>query len=352
MTERSGLSDFDIRIKGKSLTALAKDDVKAIRVEEDLAAAGMFAIELYNSQTDGTSFTWSDDSLFAPGSEVEIWLGEIKALQKVLLGEITSLEPAFYAESVPTLTVRGYDHRHRLLRGSKTRSFKQTTDSAIAEQIASEAGLAAQVDRTRVTLEYVLQHNQTDLAFLQDRAQRIGYEVYVHDKQLHFRRPKNSAKEVMTLSLGQNLIEFFPRLSTMNQVGELLIRGWDVKNKAALVGRAKVGNETTTMGGTTSGARAAERAFGRASAAGVSRPLFNQAEADQMALGQFNARALAYISGEGLCEGAPGLHAGVVVKVEGAGSTFSGRYYVTAVTHTVAPGRGYLTRFRVQRIAA
>ena len=169
MPETSGLPDINIRINGSDLPDAVQPDIMSVTVHEDLDAASMFAIKLYNWDQNTLEFTWSDDARFAPGNEVELWLGYVNALEKVMVGEITSLEPAFQAGETPRVTVRGYDRRHRLLRGRQTRSFTKMKDSATASKIAGDAGLQARVVDSKVTLDYVLQHNQTDMAFLQDR---------------------------------------------------------------------------------------------------------------------------------------------------------------------------------------
>ena len=53
-------------------------------------------------------------------------------LTKLISGEITALEPEFVTSRIPLLRVRGYDRRHRLQRGRKTRTFLQQKDSDIA----------------------------------------------------------------------------------------------------------------------------------------------------------------------------------------------------------------------------
>jgi phage protein D len=286
------------------------------------------------------------------GNEVEIQMGYVDNLQKLMVGEITGLEPEFSANEVPMLTVRGYDRRHRLLRGRKTRSFTQVKDSDIASQIAADAGLTAQVEGTAVTLDYVLQHNQSDLQFLRQRARRIGYEVVVEDKTLHFRPHQNAASEVLTLTWENDLIEFHPRLTTLEQVGQVAVRGWNPKDKEAVVAEAAAGSESSTMGGTTGGPSAADGAFGQSSYTSIDWPVFSQAEADKMAVGQFNNMALAYISGEGIVAGRTELRAGTVVKIEGLGDRFSGNYYVISATHMYTPRNGYRTAFSVRRNAS
>jgi uncharacterized protein len=343
---------FQIAINGAALPEQARSDVIAVAVQEEIEAPGLFTLQLKNWDMNQLKVTWVDDDLFGAGNAVDVQMGYVDNLETLISGEITALEPEFQAGEPPTLTVRGYDRRHRLLRGRKTRSFTGAKDSDIASQVANDLGLTPQVTDTGVTLDYVLQRNQTDMEFLQDRARRIGYEIVVEDKTLFFRPRQNTESEVLTLARDLDLIEFHPRLTTLNQVGQMVVRGWNVKDKKEIVGQAGAGDEATTMGGETTGPAAVNAAFGQASITSVNRPVFSQAEADQIARGRLNEMALGYITGEGLAIGRTDLRAGTMMRLEGLGERFSGLYYVTSTTHTYAPNRGYRTAFSVRRNAA
>jgi phage protein D len=346
---RADLPDLSVRVNGSRLPAAAQADLRSVTVEEDLQALSMFTLELHNWDDVQRQVSWSDSELFAVGNEVEIWLGYVGDLHKVMLAEITSLEPAFTTGQPPLLMVRGYDHRHRLARGRKTRTFAQMKDSAIASQIAREGGLRAQVEDTKVTQNYVIQSNQSDWEFLQRRASLIGYEIYVKDKVLYFRSPRSAAQPTDKLSLGEDITEFSPRLSSLAQAGEVAVRGWDIKEKKAFVATSRA---VPGVGGRPSGSAVARRAFGASSVASLGQPTRNLAEADLVAQGGFNAMALTYVEGDVVAYGLPQLQAGTVVDIDGAGRTFSGPYYVTSVTHTVTPQHGYQTSFTVQRNTA
>jgi uncharacterized protein len=346
---RAEIPDFTVRVNGADLPRQARADIRAVTVEEDLDALSMFSLELYNWDDEKLQVSWSDSRLFAVGNEVEVWLGYVDDLHKVMMAEITGLEPAFTADEPPLLTVRGYDHRHRLARGRKTRSFSNMKDSAIAAQVAREAGLPARVKNTREVLAFVVQSNQTDWEFLRQRAGLLGFEVYVRDKTLYFQPPGHAAQAAVRLSLGEDVNEFTPRLSSLGQEGQVAVRSWDVKQKQAIVGSAGVGQESAM--GRTSGPRAANRAWGKASTGIVDQPVPTKAEADQIASGRFNELALTYVRGTVAGSGRPQLRAGMVVHIDGAGRTFSGPYYVTSVTHTLSQDQGYRTSFTVERNA-
>ncbi len=341
--------DLLVKINGTPLPTNAKHDILRVSLEEDIETLSMFAIEMVNWDMVNLRITWSDSEIMSVGNEVEIRMGYVDNLQKLMVGEITCLEPEFSADNVPMLTVRGYDRRHRLLRGRNTRTFTQIKDSDIAGQIAGEAGLTAKTEDTGIILDYVLQHNQNDLQFLQQRAGRIGFEVVVEDKTLHFRPRQNATSEVLTLSWENDLIEFHPRLTTLGQAGQVVIRGWNPKNKEAVIAEAGAGSESGTMGGKTIGPSAADRAFGQSQFTSTDWPLFSQAEADKMAMGQFNEMALTYIGGEGIIAGRTEVRAGTVIKIEGLGDRFSGKYYVVSATHIYSAHEGYRTAFSVRR---
>lgn len=347
-----------VRVNGLPLGRLgmgapidAKEDLIAVTIAEDLEVPSMFTLKLKNWDLDQGKVTWVDSDQLGLGSAVEIGLSYDQSAAIQFWGEITGLEPEFTEDTASVLIVRGYDRRHRLMRGKKTKSFTKMKDSAIASQIASSASLMGKVTDTKTNLEYVLQHNQTDLEFLQDRARRIGYEVVVENKTLFFRPYQHRTGKVVTLTRGENLLSFSPRLSSMNQVSAVEVRGWDPKQKKPVIGKIQSNAQPSPiMGGSSNGFKATSAAFGQqASQVVVTEPVSSLEEAKQIAQAQFDAMALGYITGDGECRGNPKIRAGRVIAIEGVGKRFSGLYYVTAATHTYAKGEGYLTQFTVRR---
>lgn len=346
------IASFDLIIDGSPLSLSAKAYVVGITVDDSVELPSMFTVEIAGMDDPSESFPWVDDEkLFSVGKVVEIKFGYGNDLETLIKGESTALEPEFATSRLPSLVVRGYDRRHRLQRGSRTRTFVQQKDSDIASQIASEAGLTAETKDSQVTHDYVVQANQSDLNFLQQRAKLIQYEVVVEDKKLLFRPAANDQSEVMTISLNDHLLEFYPRLTSAGQAGEVNVRGWDPKEKKEIIGKSKTGDEKSTMGGKTSGPKMADEAFGAAVSLMTDQPVMTQAEADQIAKARLNEMALELITGQGLCLGRTDLRAGKVIKIDGVGKRFSGKYYVTSALHTYHAQSGYRTHFTVRRSA-
>src|ERR1044072_158628 len=200
---------FDVLINGTPLPDKMRPFIASVLVDESIALPSMFAMEIISSFALDDVNQWIDDDLFAVGNGMEIKLGYGDDLETLIVGEITSLEPEFAFDRLPGLTVRGFDRRHRLQRGRKTRTFVNQKDSDIAGAIAHESGLSANAIDSSVTHDYVIQANQTDLEFLRERARLIQYEVLVYDKQLIFRPVQNDKSEVLKLQMDDHLLELY-----------------------------------------------------------------------------------------------------------------------------------------------
>jgi phage protein D len=342
---------FEVKINDNNLTPEQRVDVYALEYSDELETAAMFELHVNMGSGETQGLKWIDDNLYREGGEVKIKMGYGDDLHEMMIGEITGIEPDFTETQALTMTIRGYSRLHRLSRGRKTRSFKDMKDSQIAEQIAQELSLSAQVEDTGAIHPHVFQNNLSNLDFLLERARLIGYEIDVMGKTFYFRKSQTTASPGLELQYGQTLLRFAPRLTTARQLTEVEARYWDKKAKKAVLTTAKVGDESGLMDGQKSGASTTRSVFGTAKTIIGDRDLTSQAEAENLAKAHYNQQVMSYISGEGLCIGTPGVQAGRVVKITGVGKRFSGLYYVTASTHSI-DDRGYLTSFSVRRNAA
>src|SRR5207247_4868673 len=77
-------------------------------------------------------------------------------------------------------------------------------------------------------------------------------------------------------------------------------------------------------------------------------PVHTQKEANDLALQTLERIAKDLVKGTASTVGLPDLRAGSVVIMEDLGNRFSGRYFVTATTHTISDA-GYTTQFDGRR---
>jgi phage protein D len=338
MPEEAHISHLTIKIEGAPLTTDAVGSLDEVIVDHSLHLPSMFTLRLFSAD-----MHWLEDDTFREGKKVEIQAGEPPV--NILTGKIASIEPEL-SQDLPRLVVRGYDLSHKLYRGKKRRSFNNVTDSDLATQLAQEAGLRpAGIDSTPgAPHEYLYQQNQTNAEFLLGRARRLGFEMFVEDDGLYFRRPP-SGGDAVRLAWGEMLLAFRARMSTSEQVDEVEVRGWDPHKKEKVVGRANRGVGAPQIGISQPGAQVANTAWGEAKIAIVDQFVRSPSEADTLAQAALDELASSFVEAEGTCNGNANVRPGKLVEIAGVGSRFNGKYYVTSVVHEWNLTNGLRTHF-------
>ena len=276
------------------------------------------------------------------GDSMQVDLGYQDKVTTLFLGEAVSLEP-MWPEGAPfRLTVRGMDRLHRFKRGSQIRFWEKKKDSAIVKQIADELGLKCKMDATSEEHEYTLQNNLCDAEFLKYLARRNHYELFVLDNELNFVKPAAGGSTEVALKCGQEVADLRMRLNALGQVGEVIVRGWDVFQKKEIVGKADKGKLTKGCG-KKYGIELAEGAFGKSKAYVTNYPVKNQGEANDLAKALLGGTANQFLTGTGRSRGNPDIKPGATVKLEQFGD-YSGSYYVVASRHHIGQ-QGYITDF-------
>jgi phage protein D/phage baseplate assembly protein gpV len=341
MSEQKPLSSqIELSIAGSPLSPELLSEVAEITVHQHVHLPHMFTIRLYDPH-----LKLLDDGPFDLGEEITVKAGDAdEKLFTLIKGEITALEPVFGEGMVAELVVRGFDKSHRLYRETKSRAFLNKKDSDLAQEIAQAVGLSAQVDATSTVYDHIYQHNQSDLAFLMQRAWRIGYECFVEDGQLYFRKPPNGSAQA-ALTWGDDLQSFLPRMTLAEQVDEVIVKGWDADKQQPIVGRADQGKLYPDIKEAQDGAAWAS-SFGTGKLVIVDQPVLSQAEADKLAAARLNELSGAFVQAEGTAFRRPDLKAGQWLQLKSLGNRFSGKYLVTAATHRYNPD-GFRTRFMV-----
>ena len=85
------------------------------------------------------------------------------------------------------MVVLAEDPLMRLRMTRRMRTYTEVTDADIARQIAGEHGLDADVSLDGPRYDVVQQLNQSDLAFLRERARLLQAELWCSGRTLHFR---------------------------------------------------------------------------------------------------------------------------------------------------------------------
>ena len=338
------VTQIEIKIDGSDLANDIMDKLAEVEIETSLYLPSMFILRFYDDD-----LALLDGAKFKEGKSVEIKMpNTANVLTPIIKGEITAIEPDFAQDPIANLVVRGYDRSHRLHRGMKSKVFVNVTDGDIVTQIASKSGLSATVDATPGIHEHVFQYGVSDWAFIHERARRNGFEVRVDDKTLYFQQASKTSG-TLTLAWNAELVRFQPRFSLAKQVEKVTVKGWDPKNKQAIIGQASSSSSSPATGLSGWGGSLAQSAFSSsAEVLEVRHPVASQGEATDMAQAILDEINAGFLQADGIALGNPALQPGVKVTIQKVGTKFSGTYIVTTARHIYNPTDGYRTYFTVQ----
>jgi uncharacterized protein involved in type VI secretion and phage assembly len=222
------------------------------------------------------------------------------------------------------------------------------TDSDIVKKVAGEAGLSVDADSTSEVHDWVMQNNQTNWEFLQERAAHNGFRLFLRDgSKLCFKKVQDEGRSKHSVEWGKELRSFRPRVSASPQVDEVEVRGWDPKKTEVISATARTAQGVPKVQQDKQGGQVASQAFGSAKMVVVDRPVHTQGEAKAIAQSLCDEIGGAFLEAEGLCYGVPQMRAEDMVKLDNVGQRFSGEYLVTACQHTYTPAEGYASVFTV-----
>jgi phage protein D len=332
---RSSVPSYEITI-GESHTFRQpeNDGVLSIVIEDHVDMMAVLTMRLGGSEGQPT---WD----FAIGDEVEAKVGDSGDL--LFKGQIVSLESAFTMDGGASITLRAFDPTHKLGRGRVTRYWEDVLDSDIVSEVAAECGLQLDVEATDGAKPYVLQRNESNIAFLKRLAARNNFYLRVAADTLEFKSNQYTGSE-NAVALGSNLRSLRIAFSSVDQVSEVVVRGWDIQAKEEVVGTCAVA-DVTKIGAGDIGGELADAAFGATTAYITDVPVSSQDQATSIAEAEMERIARQFARGTGTIQGNDAVRAGTIVALDGLNTPFNGNYFVLATRHIISPRTGYTTEF-------
>jgi len=352
---------FEVRRRGqtRSLPQEIVRDITEVTYQDNVEQIDTFELTLNNWDAQRRTFKYSDGDDFLPGVELELWVGYFgrDPLRRMITGPITSMRPSFPASGQPTIAISGQNLLHTLQREKKAAVYERKTDSQIAREIGRRLDITVRTAPDAVAREeqydYVAQKpDKPSILFLLERARRVGYDLYVgeeDDERYLYFGPSVSLRALpYRLTYGRSLIDFTPDLDTTDQVDEVKVEGWDNKNKQPIRASTRRDQLRTKGVGDRGGQDKIARSFRNVREVISTCPVESEQEAKTLATEVAERNAKDMLRGSGSTVGLPDLRAGTAVVIDGLGTRFSGRYFVTSTTHTISDG-GYTTRFDCRR---
>ncbi len=360
---------FQVTIEGKPISDELYDSVAEIIVEDNGILADVFTIRLAVSKLDSGEWEYLNDERFDLFNEVSIRAGFENGVKEFLIeGYITQIRTHFdSAEGKSYLEINGMDPTVLMNLEEKVVAWQDMKDSEIAQEIFTKYDFTPKVDDTSTVHKQndctVIQKG-TDIQFLRSLARRNGFECYVETASSgevmgYFRKPVLDETPQKDLAIHfdseSNLVYFRPQIDSLKPlvVGAAQI---DIKNKE-MVSEVAGSPQFAKLGKNSLQdlieSKLSSLVVPKDSVSKIqlknqqSVPLLklsSQAVLDEgswfvTAQGEINSEAYQSI-----------LKAKRIVLVKGAGRIYSGKYYVSKVSH-IFTKEEYVQRFEARRNA-
>jgi phage protein D len=259
------------------------------------------------------------------------------------------MEGRFIEQRPPELVILAEDKLQDLRMVRRSRSFEDLTLADVIETICADHGLQAQIDIDSPHYNTLAQLNQSDLAFLRERARLIDAEVWVEGTDLYVQSRARRKVSSLELTYKQRLHEFSVLADIAHQRSSLTVSGWDISAKEKLEYAATDDCIQTELGSGIGGSRVLTDAFGERLENVAHMTPMSDEETRTLAESCFRTMARQFVTGRGLAEGDARLKAGAHVTINGVGSLFNGLYFVNSVQHMFCQETGFKTQFCVER---
>ena len=267
----------------------------------------------------------------------------------VFEGRIMGLEGRYARDRAPELLVLAEDRFQDLRMKRRSRTFEDINDSDLFNRIASDYGLQPNVDVDGPTHKVLAQINQSDLAFVRERARAVDADVWFEDNKLNVVARSRRHNGDVKLTFMRELFDCTILADLACQFTAFRVTGWDVEGKQAIEYEASdsvIGGE---LNGNTSGSSELQRALGERKQQVVHRLPLTSQEAQSLAEGEFRRMARRFLRGECLAQGDTRVKVGTFVELDGLGPLYDGKYYVTRVRHSFSMQLGFRTALSVER---
>ena len=284
------------------------------------------------------------------GKRLQVSIGPAQVARIVFEGPLSAIEAVFREGREPEVQAFAEDRLMDLRMTRRMKTYESMSDADIARAIAGQHGLSAQVDADGPTYDRVQQWNQSDLAFLRERARLIQAEVWVEDDSLHFAARASRNGTDLTLVQGNHLIALNTRADLAHQRTKVKVSGYDAQARDRIDEEAGEDAIQAEVSGGRTGPAVLLRAFGERVSYRVREVPLTGGEARDFARAEMLRRARGFVTVQGVTRGSPDMIVGSRLRLERVGAPFEGDgYYVTHVCHTYDLQEGHRTRFQAER---
>jgi hypothetical protein len=329
------------------VAARVQADLVRLETTEDLDGIKRLEAAFLNwgrTENDPPAFRYFDTT-FTLGKEIWVKIGDDASRSEIFKGQLTAIHAVFGELRSPELVIKAEDRAIWMRANQPSRLHGggdgSVTDADMARAAAVDARLGADATVSGPSYDDFAQINQSDLAFLRERARAVDARLAVEDGNLVF-RPRAEPRGASVTERRGTILWLDVGADLAHQRTQVRVHGYSVKDKRDF-------HATVT---TSSLAPGKDTGPGFLQGAGVTaiedlhlETPADEAEARKIAESLARQRVRSFVVARGTTSGTPSLRVGTELVLEELGPWFSGSYLTTEVRHTYDNRVGHRTHF-------
>lgn len=327
------ISTFSITSGGLSVADTVR--ILSVKVEKRVNRISSAKILILDGDAATGSFDTSSSATFIPGAVIAIYAGYDGHEELIFQGIVTGQRIMINDVTGSALEVECRDPAIKMITGRKSLTFSNQTDSAvILAIIGAYRGLSADVTGTVTIWPELVQYYTTDWDFMLARAEANGLIVTTKGGKISVIKPDTDTSPVLTVSYGNNLLEFDADLNALTQLSGVNASTWDYKNQA--VSSASADNRTAGPGN-LSPANLAKMVGIDQYQLQTTAPM-KTTDLKGWCDAQIVKSEYSKIRGTVKYQGSALADAATYITLQGVGDRFNGDYFVSGITHDLSEG--------------
>ena len=331
------VSTFDVLIDGQLVDPGYQ--VLSISVLKEVNKIPTAKIVLKDGDSSSETFKISEEEDFLPGKSISIKAGRDSENKQLFKGIIIKHGIKVKESGETELILDCRDEAVKMTIGRHNFYYEEIKDSEIMEEVIGRySSLSHDVDSTNLKHLEMVQHHCTDWDFLLMRAEVNGKLVVVDDGKINIKAPETNTDPAISVLFGSTLIDFEAEMDARNQWTSVEAKSWDYAGQTMFehstdsVSINEPGNVSgQDLAGTISPEKYELRHTGQAI----------EEELQEWTNAIMQKSRLSKIQGRAKFIGFGEIKPGQLIELQGVGTRFNGKAFVSAVRHDVYNGSWY-----------
>ncbi len=221
-----------IRIDGDDIPETHQ--VLSIVIERDLNRIPFAKIHLKDGDPAIEDFPLSNDALYEPGKEIEIFVGYEAQEELLFKGVVVKHGLKIRQDGTSLLLLDCRDKAYKTTLMPKNRYFTEVSDAEAIEEILSEYDVNIESSSSDITHQEIVQFESTDWDFITTRAKSIGQICLLSDGSFKMMVPDFEQEPILTLTYGATILEFDAEIDSRKQFGKVSANSWNYTTQELL----------------------------------------------------------------------------------------------------------------------